>query len=56
MTPIKIKKKIFVSFLKVSSLSLHFFICSVLFAQTVDVDGELAEISEQRIIEINQEI
>ena len=56
MTPIKIKKKIFVSFLKVSSLSLHFFICSDLFAQTVDIEEELAEISEQRIIEINQEI
>ena len=56
MTPIKIKKKNFVSLLKISSLSLHFFISSDLFAQTGDIEEELAEISEQRIKEINQEI
>ena len=56
MTAIKIKKKNFVSLLKVSNLSLHFFICSDLFAQTDEHEEELAEISEQRVIEINREI
>ncbi len=55
-TPIKTKKKNYVSLLKVSCLSLHLFICLDLFAQTGGNEEELAEISEQRIIEINQEI
>ena len=42
--------------MKVSNLSLHFFICSILFAQTGDLEGESSGISEQRIIEVNQEI
>ena len=42
--------------MKVSCLSLHFLICLDLFAQTAEHEEELAEISEQRIIEINQEI
>ena len=55
-TPIKIKKKNYVSLLKVLCLSLHFLICLDLFAQTGEHEEELAEISEQRVIEINQEI
>ena len=56
MTPIKIKKKNFVSLLKISSLSLHFFICSDLFAQTGEHEKESAEVSEERIIELNRRI
>ena len=42
--------------MKVSCLSLHFLFCLDLFAQTAEHEEELAEISEQRIIEINREI
>ena len=38
------------------SFSLHFFICSDLFAQIDKDDEESAEIAEQRILEINREI
>ena len=56
MNPIKIKKKNFVSLLKISSLSLNFFICSDLFAQTGEHGKESAKVSEERIIELNREI